>query len=59
MAMLFDGFRPSSSGMRFSNAGLGLAICQNFLDAMGTKLDVQSAEHMGTRFSFELDLPKA
>ena len=59
MAMLFDGFRPSSSGMRFSNAGLGLAICQNFLDAMGTKLEVQSAENMGTRFSFELDLPKA
>lgn len=59
MAMLFDGFRPSSSGMRFSNAGLGLAICQNFLDAMGTRLQVESTEHAGTRFSFELDLPPA
>jgi signal transduction histidine kinase len=59
MAMLFDGFRPSSSGMRFSNAGLGLAICQNFLDAMGTKLEVQSMENQGTRFWFELDLPTA
>jgi len=59
MDMLFDGFRPSSSGMRFSNAGLGLAICQNFLDAMGTKLEVQSTENEGTRFSFELDLPTA
>ena len=59
MEMLFDGFRPSSSGMRFSNAGLGLAICQNFLDALGAKLNVQSTENMGTRFSFELDLPTA
>jgi signal transduction histidine kinase len=59
MAMLFDGFRPSSSGMRFSNAGLGLAICQSFLDAMGTKLQVQSTEEAGTRFWFDLDLPPA
>jgi signal transduction histidine kinase len=59
MAMLFDGFRPTSSGMRFSNAGLGLAICQNFLHAMGTTLEVQSSENLGTRFSFELDLPTA
>jgi signal transduction histidine kinase len=59
MAMLFDGFRPSASGMRFSNAGLGLAICQNFLGAMGTRLAVESAPETGTRFSFELDLPLA
>jgi signal transduction histidine kinase len=59
MAMLFDGFRPSASGMRFSNAGLGLAICQNFLRAMGTRLVVESAPETGTRFSFELDLPLA
>ena len=59
MAMLFDGFRPSASGMRFSNAGLGLAICQNFLGAMGAALEVESAEHRGTRFSFEINLPRA
>jgi signal transduction histidine kinase len=59
MAMLFDGFRPSSSGMRFSNAGLGLAICQSFLEAMGTRLEVHSTEEAGTRFWFELDLPRA
>jgi signal transduction histidine kinase len=59
MAMLFDGFRPSASGMRFSNAGLGLAICQNFLGAMGAALEVESAEHKGTRFSFEINLPRA
>jgi signal transduction histidine kinase len=59
MAMLFDGFRPSASGMRFSNAGLGLAICQNFLGAMGAALQVESAAHRGTRFSFEINLPRA
>jgi signal transduction histidine kinase len=59
MGMLFEGFRPSASGMRFSNAGLGLAICQDFLSAMGTTLKVESKEDLGTRFSFELDLRRA
>jgi signal transduction histidine kinase len=45
--------------MRFSNAGLGLAICQDFLSAMGTTLKVESKEDLGTRFSFELDLRRA
>jgi signal transduction histidine kinase len=57
--MLFDGFRPSASGMRFSNAGLGLAICQSFLRAMGTTLEVSSTPNVGTRFSFRVELPKA
>lgn len=59
MAMLFDGFRPSASGMRFSNAGLGLAICQDFLRAMGTSLQVESTPETGTRFSFEIELQRA
>lgn len=59
MDMLFDGFRPSASGMRFSNAGLGLAICQNFLRAMESRLEVESGRAEGTRFSFELELPRA
>jgi signal transduction histidine kinase len=59
MSMLFDGFRPSASGMRFSNAGLGLAICQNFLRAMGTSLQVDSTTNSGTRFSFTVQLPLA
>jgi signal transduction histidine kinase len=58
MDMLFDGFRPSASGMRFSNAGLGLAICQNFLTAMGSRLEVQSSKETGTRFSFALELQR-
>ncbi len=59
MNMLFDGFRPSASGMRFSNAGLGLAICQDFLRSMGSSLQVESSPEKGTRFSFEIDLRRA
>ena len=59
MAMLFDGFRPSASGIRFSNAGLGLAICQDFLRSMGTSLQVESKPDTGTRFSFEIELRRA
>lgn len=59
MAVLFDGFRSGPSGMRFSNAGLGLAICRSFLDAMGSSLQVESSRETGTRFSFTLRLPRA
>ena len=59
MGILFDGFRPSASGMRFSNAGLGLAICQDFLRSMGTCLQVESSPESGTRFSFEIELRQA
>jgi signal transduction histidine kinase len=57
LAMLFDGFRPGSVGMRFSSAGLGLAICRNLLEAMGSSLGVETAPNEGTRFSFKLRLP--
>ena len=59
LGMLFDGFRPSASGLRFSNAGLGLAICRDFLESMGTSLEVQSEPGVGTRFSFEIELQRA
>ena len=35
--MLFDGFRPGSVGIRFSSAGLGLAICRNLIEKMGSR----------------------
>jgi signal transduction histidine kinase len=59
LAMLFDGFRPGSLGIRFSSAGLGLAICRTLLEAMGSSLEVATATGEGTRFSFELSLPSA
>jgi len=59
LSMLFDGFRPGSVGMRFSSAGLGLAICKTLLEAMGSTLKVESELNKGTRFSFQLNLPIA
>ena len=59
LAMLFDGFRPAAAGMRFSSAGLGLAICRNLLEKMASSLQVKTEMEQGTRFSFELELPPA
>ena len=59
LRMLYDGFRPGSVGLRFSSAGLGLAICRSLLEAMGSALDVQTAVEKGTRFSFQVKLPLA
>ena len=59
LAMLFDGFRPGSMGIRFSSAGLGLAISRTLLEAMGSSLKVDTAPEKGTRFSFRIDLPVA
>ncbi len=59
LAMLFDGFRPGSVGMRFSSAGLGLAISRTLIEAMGSSLTVDTALDEGTQFSFVLDLPRA
>jgi signal transduction histidine kinase len=59
LAMLFDGFRPGSVGIRFSSAGLGLAICRNLLEKLGSSLLVDTAVEQGTRFSFRLELPPA
>ena len=59
LAMLFDGFRPGSVGIRFSSAGLGLAICRNLIEKMGSRLVVDTAVEAGTRFSFRIELPPA
>ena len=58
---LFDTFRRRASGEDFavSRAGLGLAICQKLLAAMGSELAVESTEGVGTTFSFELELPRS
>lgn len=57
LEQLFESFRPSGAAVRFSNAGLGLAICQHFLTTLGTRLEVKTSPDTGTRFFFELDLP--
>ncbi|HEV7389727.1 MAG TPA: HAMP domain-containing sensor histidine kinase [Gemmatimonadaceae bacterium] len=50
------GFPPEGVKLRFSSAGLGLAIVRTLVEAMGSTLQVDSGTD-GTRFSFVLTLP--
>jgi len=50
------GFPPEGVKLRFSSAGLGLAIVRTLVEAMGSSLQVDSGSE-GTRFSFFLSLP--
>ena len=50
------GFPPEGVKLRFSSAGLGLAIVRTLVEAMGSTLQVDSGSE-GTRFSFLLALP--
>ena len=56
---LFDGFISDRLSLRFSRAGLGLAIVRTLLEAMGSRLDVETAPTQGARFFFQLELPHA
>lgn len=49
------GFPPEGVKLRFSSAGLGLAIVRTLVEAMGSTLQVDS-DSEGTRFSFVLAL---
>ena len=61
LAHLFQTFRQRAEALdyAFSSAGLGLAICQKLVRAMGGELHVDSAVGQGTRFEFVLELPHA
>lgn len=50
------GFPPEGVKLRFSSAGLGLAIVRTLVEAMGSTLQVDSGSE-GTRISFLLSLP--
>jgi signal transduction histidine kinase len=58
---LFQPFRRSSGARRatFSSTGLGLAITQRLVAALGSQLKYDTAPGKGTRFFFTLDLPIA
>jgi signal transduction histidine kinase len=61
VATLFEAFRrrQKPGEYAFSSAGLGLAICQKLVQAMGGELQVETAVEQGTRFHFQLELPPA
>jgi signal transduction histidine kinase len=54
---LSEGFPPEGVRLRFSSAGLGLAIVRTLVEAMGSRLQVDTGSD-GTRFSFLLELPR-
>jgi signal transduction histidine kinase len=56
---LFMPFRPGpdASRMAFSGTGLGLALCQKLVRAMGSELRYETRPDWGTRFFFALVLP--
>ena len=53
------GRSPSRTGYHFSGTGLGLTMCRRMIEMMGGELQVESELAEGTRFYFELELPKA
>ena len=60
LANLFQAFRQRTThDFAFSSAGLGLAICQKLVAAMGGTLAVDSVPDRGTTFRVELPLPLA
>jgi signal transduction histidine kinase len=58
---LYEAFRPgrTETGYRFSDTGLGMAVCRRMVGIMGGELHVESEPGKGTRFWFEIELPVA
>ncbi|HEX6644000.1 MAG TPA: HAMP domain-containing sensor histidine kinase [Gemmatimonadales bacterium] len=61
MATLYEPFRrrQREGEYAFSGTGLGLSICRKLVEAMGSRLEVETEAGKGTRFHFILDLPSA
>ena len=56
---LIEDLLPKPGEYAFSGSGLGLSICRKLVEAMGSRLQVETTQGVGTRFFFELDLPLA
>lgn len=56
-ALLFTPFAQGDASAEKGGAGLGLAIAQRLLIAMGSAVQVESEKERGSRFSFDLVLP--
>lgn len=58
---LYQPFRRSESrtGFHFSGTGLGLSICARMVRLLGGELQIESRPGGGTRFFFQLEMPRA
>ena len=56
---VFDSFRQADGSMarKYGGSGLGLTICQEILQLLGSHLSVESTPDSGSRFWFDLDAP--
>jgi signal transduction histidine kinase len=61
LEFLYEPFRRRSvgNGYHFSGTGLGLSICRKLVEALGSRLELESRDGWGSRFAFELDLKPA
>jgi signal transduction histidine kinase/ActR/RegA family two-component response regulator len=55
--IIFDNFAQASAdtNRKFGGSGLGLAICNRIVRLLGSKIDLESEEGVGSTFTFELD----
>lgn len=57
---LFEPFHrgQTRTGFHFSDTGLGLTICRRLVELMGGTLEVETRAGWGTRFFFEIEMPR-
>ncbi|MEK1897694.1 MAG: ATP-binding protein [Rhizobium sp.] len=51
---LFESFYTTKA----SGIGIGLAICRSIIEAHGSKIQLQSSQFLGARFSFDLEIAR-